>query len=86
MFVAMGQYEWGDQVGHTNAACHETVVLVGVIVEDVGVVDEVAGVVADDVVQFEVDVADEHYCYQALAAEQTAEVEKSQQHEMTKAE
>lgn len=86
MFVAMGQYEWGDQVGHTNAAWHETVVLVGVIVEDVGVVDEVAGVV-DEVVQFEIDVADEYYCYQAPAAEQTAEVEKSQQqHEKTKVE
>lgn len=45
-----------------------------------GVVDEVAGVVADDVV-------DEYYCYQVLAAEQSAEVEKSQQqHEKTKVE
>ena len=79
MFVAMGQYEWGDQVGHTNAAWHETVVLAAAIVEDVGVVDEV--------VQFEIDVADEYYCYQAPAAEQTAEVEKSQQqHEKTKVE
>ena len=41
-----------------------------------GVVDEVAGVVADDVAQFEVEVADE-YCYQAPVAEQTAEAEKS---------
>jgi hypothetical protein len=86
VFVAMGQYEWGDQVGHTNAAWHETVVLVGAIVEDV-VVDDVAEVVADDVAQFEVDVADEHYCYQAPVVEQTAEVEKSQQqHEKTKVE
>jgi hypothetical protein len=41
----------------------------------VGVV-EVAGVVADDVAQLEVDVADAYYCYQAPVAEQTAEVEK----------
>ena len=40
------------------------------------VVDEVAEVVAADVAQFEVDVADEYYCYQAPVAEQTAEVEK----------
>jgi hypothetical protein len=53
----------------------------------VGVVDEAAGVVADVVAQFEVDVADEYYCYQAPVAEQTAEVEKSQQqHEKTKVE
>ena len=83
----MDQYEWGDQVGHTNAAWHETVVLAAAIVEDVGVVDDVAGVVADDVAQFEVDFADEYYCYQAPVAERTAEVEKSQQqHEKTKAE
>ena len=49
-----------------------------------GVVDDVAGVVADDVAQFGVDVADEYCCYQAPVAEQTAEVEKSQQqHEKT---
>ena len=55
------------------------VVPVAAAVEDVEVVDEVAGVVADDVVQFEA-VADEYYyCYQAPVAEQTAEVERSQQ-------
>lgn len=63
MFVAMDQYEWGDQVGHTNAAWHGTVVPVAATVEDVGVVDEVAGVVADVVAQSEVDVAGEYYYY-----------------------
>ena len=51
-----------------------------------GVVDDVAGVVADDVVQVGVDVADEYYCYQAPVVERTAEVEKSQQHEKTEVE
>ena len=53
-----------------------------------GVVDEAVGVVAV-VAQFEVDVVDEYYCYcyRAPVAEQTAEVEKSQQqHEKTKVE
>jgi hypothetical protein len=75
----MGQYEWGHQAGHTNAVGHETVVHVAAIVEDGKVVAEVAGVVADDVAQFEIDVADEYYCYQAPVAEQTAEVEKLRQ-------
>ena len=52
-----------------------------------GAVDDVAGVVADDVAQFEVDAVDEYYCYQVPVAEQTAEVEKSlQQHEKMRVE
>jgi hypothetical protein len=44
----------------------------------VEVVDEVvAGVVVDDVARFEVEVADECYCYLVPVAGQTAEVERS---------
>jgi hypothetical protein len=62
-FVAMDQYEWGDQVGHTNGAQREIVVLVEASVEGVAVVDEVVEVLVDEVAQFEVDVADAYYYY-----------------------
>ena len=56
-FVAMDQYEWGDQAGHTNGEQHEAAVLAEAGVEGAGVVDEVAVVVA----QFEIGVVDEYY-------------------------
>jgi hypothetical protein len=74
VFVAMDRYGREDQ-GHTNAAWHETAVLVEASVEGVGVVDEVVAEAVAEVAQFEVEAADDYYYCQAPVAGQTAGVE-----------